>query len=141
MTFRPKVLPFSHPWKKKLTHLLITQDNPELLSPVDYSEIRSLTTRMHQQISSGTLDSPSWNLVRTAKLAARIYAPLGTRMTLGDYVRVSKRFLEAFKAPENRPEGDGSREETGSELVQLRQDLKVGSPSPAVPPNLNNGVI
>jgi glycerol-3-phosphate O-acyltransferase/dihydroxyacetone phosphate acyltransferase len=103
------------------------QDNPELLSPVDYNEIRSLTTRMRQQISSGTLDSPSWNLVRTAKLAAQIYAPLGTRMALGDHVRVVKTFLEAFKAPEDHSESNENAGEgpDNSERSRLSRDLKV----------------
>lgn len=56
-----------------------------------------MTSRIHRQISSGTYDAPSWDLVRCAKLAAQIYAPLGTSMALGDYVRVSRAFLEAFK--------------------------------------------
>ena len=56
------------------------KDNPELLTPLEYDEIRSLTARIHQQLSAGTLDSPSWKLIRTAKLATRIYAPLGTEM-------------------------------------------------------------
>ncbi|TFY62892.1 hypothetical protein EVJ58_g3582 [Rhodofomes roseus] len=73
------------------------KDNPELLVPVNYEEIRSLTAKMHQQISLGTLDAPSWKMTRNAKLAARIYAPLGTTMSLGDYVRVVRTFLEAFK--------------------------------------------
>ena len=36
-------------------------------------------------------------MVRIAKLAAQVYAPLGTGMSLGDYVRVSRVFLEGFK--------------------------------------------
>lgn len=34
-----------------------------------------------------------------ARLAAPLYAPLGTSMGLGDYVRVVRTFLEAFKGP------------------------------------------
>ena len=79
---------------------MLHQDNPELLTPIDYEKIRSLTAKMHQQISSGTLDAPSWRLIRNAKLATNIYAPLGTEMSLGDYVRVTRVFLEAFKAAE-----------------------------------------
>ena len=51
---------------------------------------------MQSQISSGTIYAPSWNTVRVAKLAARMYAPLGTRMTLGDHVRVTRMFADAF---------------------------------------------
>ena len=73
---------------------------------------------MHKQISSGTYDSPNWDIVRCAKLAARVYAPLGTRMALGDHVRVCRAFVEAFKwaEAEGRIEGmsvttSGSEEE------------------------------
>jgi glycerol-3-phosphate O-acyltransferase / dihydroxyacetone phosphate acyltransferase len=52
---------------------------------------------MADQISAGTLDAPSWDVISTAKVAASIYAPLGTDMTLGDYVRVVKVFVEGFK--------------------------------------------
>lgn len=38
-----------------------------------------------------------------ARLAAPIYAPLGTSMGLGDYVRVVRTFLEAFKTEGARP--------------------------------------
>lgn len=99
--FRSDVLVTFHPAIK-----LTPSHNPELLDPVDYSEIRSFTAKMHQQISSGTLDAPSWRLHRIAKLAARIYAPLGTEMTLGDYVRVVHTFLEAFKIAETPRSAD-----------------------------------
>jgi glycerol-3-phosphate O-acyltransferase / dihydroxyacetone phosphate acyltransferase len=51
---------------------------------------------MQSQISSGTIYAPNWNTVRVSKLAARMYAPLGTRMTLGDHVRVTRVFADAF---------------------------------------------
>ncbi|KAI0733045.1 hypothetical protein C8Q72DRAFT_988748 [Fomitopsis betulina] len=87
------------------------KDNPELLAPVNYNEVRALTASMHQQISLGTLDAPSWRMIRNAKLAACMYAPLGTTMSLGDYVRVVRTFQEAFKLAE-RPI---SENQSGSE--------------------------
>ncbi|KAJ6587163.1 hypothetical protein DFH09DRAFT_1142794 [Mycena vulgaris] len=99
--------------------------HPELLAPIDYNNVRLLTARMHEQISSGTIDSPSWDLVRVAKLAARIYAPLGTRMSLGDHVRVVRTFLEAFKAADipDVNEEDKTPTET-ADLAKLRLDLR-----------------
>ena len=86
---------------------------------------------MQQQISAGTLDSPSWDLVRTAKLAARMYCPLGTRMGLGDFVRLVRAFLDAFRDLDNASGGEptvtednGSSSEIASR-TQLRSDLKV----------------
>jgi glycerol-3-phosphate O-acyltransferase/dihydroxyacetone phosphate acyltransferase len=73
--------------------------------------------------------------VRTGKLAARIYAPLGTRMSLGDYVRVVRTFLDAFKASEDNHDvhDDPQEGEKGGtdamldteRVQQLRRDLKV----------------
>ena len=91
---------------------------------------------MHQQISYGTLDAPSWRLIRNAKLAARMYAPLGTQMSLGDYVRIVRTFLEAFKLaeaprPEKSSDGEGSLSDTSESLderiVRLGKGLQVCS--------------
>lgn len=48
-----------------------------------------------------------------ARLAAPIYAPLGTSMGLGDYVRVVRTFLEAFKAEGARPTSTSPVRATG----------------------------
>jgi glycerol-3-phosphate O-acyltransferase/dihydroxyacetone phosphate acyltransferase len=82
-----------------------------------------VTVQLHDKISSGTFDAPSWDYIRTAKLAARIYAPLGTMMSLGDYVRISRSFLEAFKAPEDYISDENDAEI--QELQRLQADLKV----------------
>ncbi|KAG5638469.1 hypothetical protein H0H81_012534 [Sphagnurus paluster] len=99
------------------------KDHPELIAPVEYDHIRQLTARMHHVISSGTIDSPTWDLIRTAKLAARIYAPLGTRMSLGDYVRSIRSFIDAFKDIEQDSE-DNEEKDDAAELRLLRDDLK-----------------
>lgn len=107
------------------------KDNPELLAPVQYDDIRALTARMHQQISSRTIDSPSWEFVRSAKMATRIYAPLGTRMSLGDYVRITRTFVEAFKASDDTQKSKRAAEDQSIDFTrediefnQLRRDLK-----------------
>lgn len=97
-----------------------------MLSPADYNEIRSLTSRMHHDISTGTLDSPSWEILRSAKLAARIYAPLGTRMSLGDFVRLVRAYIDAFRTTQDAAdEGDKEHEEERNKALQLCRDLKV----------------
>jgi len=97
---------------------------------VDFQSIRDLTSQLHQKIGAGTWDAPSWDLIRTAKLAARIYAPLGTCMALGDYVRLSIAFQDTFKAADvhNEVTGSAATDQTDSlitETNQLRGDLKV----------------
>ncbi|KAF9812554.1 hypothetical protein IEO21_06144 [Rhodonia placenta] len=101
------------------------KDNPELLAPIDYDRIRALTARMHQEISSGTLDAPSWRAIRNAKLAARIYAPLGTTMSLGEYVRAVRTFLEAFKLAERPVNESGSEGEIVNKEGVAREDVRI----------------
>ncbi|KAI8992895.1 hypothetical protein BD414DRAFT_482616 [Trametes punicea] len=118
--FRSDVLVTFHPPLK-----FTPKNNPELLSPVKYEEIRDLTAKLQQQISSGTLDAPSWRLIRVAKLAARMYAPLGTTMSLGDYVRVVRTFLEAFKLAESPRLDTSSDGDAPSPEQVLREDQKI----------------
>ncbi|KAF9263377.1 hypothetical protein L218DRAFT_902476 [Marasmius fiardii PR-910] len=106
------------------------KDNPELLKPVDFGAIRALTAQLHQTISHGTLDGPSWGVIRTSKLAARVYAPLGTGMSLGDHVRVVRTFLDAFKTVRAQKDSqqtlaeDDRRNIDPSFVSQLETDLK-----------------
>ncbi|KAI0062894.1 acyltransferase-domain-containing protein [Artomyces pyxidatus] len=104
------------------------RDNPELLAPVNYDHIRLVTAQMHRQIANGTFDAPTWDLIRTARTATPLYAPLGTTMSLGDYVRVTRTFLEAFKAEripsDASSETDSDPAET-TEIVRLKTDLRV----------------
>ncbi|GAA5854962.1 hypothetical protein JCM9279_003589 [Rhodotorula babjevae] len=58
--------------------------------------IRSLTASIGASIRSGILDAPSWAVIRIANTARRLYAPLGTRLTLGDHVRLTQRFVDAL---------------------------------------------
>ncbi|KAF7306091.1 PlsC domain-containing protein [Mycena chlorophos] len=132
--FRSDVLVTFHP---PLT--FSPKTHPELLEPVDFNDVRRLTAQMAEQITSGTFDSPSWDLTRVSKLAARMYAPLGTRMTLGDYVRVVRTFIEAFKTAESATIASAAgsdRDEAAhmsddekmsaetTELARLREDLR-----------------
>jgi hypothetical protein len=63
-------------------------------------------------------------------MATPIYAPLGTAMSLGDYVRVTRTFLEVFKAgslPSSAgPASPDARvEEKDESIVKLKEDLEV----------------
>ncbi|KAG6372285.1 hypothetical protein JVT61DRAFT_7725 [Boletus reticuloceps] len=100
------------------------KDNPEFLAPVNFASIRDVTSRMHQMISSQTIDAPSWDLIRSAKLAARIYVPLGTSMSLGDFVRVMRTFVEAFKLSKAKGEKYDQQNQEDDDINRLRNDLK-----------------
>ncbi|GAA5908504.1 uncharacterized protein JCM6883_005568 [Sporobolomyces salmoneus] len=58
--------------------------------------VRSLTSTIGTSIKSGILDAPSWSHLRAANTARRLYAPLGTKLTLGDHVRLTQRFVDAL---------------------------------------------
>jgi glycerol-3-phosphate O-acyltransferase/dihydroxyacetone phosphate acyltransferase len=66
-------------------------------------------------------------------MATPIYAPLGTAMSLGDYVRVTRTFLELFKAahlPDPALKRDLAGQEVSGQLkdediVKLKEDLQV----------------
>lgn len=102
---------------------------------MNFDHIRLITTQMHRQIATGTFDAPSWGLIRAAKMATPIYAPMGTAMSLGDYVRVTRTFLDVFKA--GHLLSDPSTSSTGSAdseanapledeaVVKLKKDLQV----------------
>ncbi|KAH9969363.1 hypothetical protein BGW80DRAFT_1334464 [Lactifluus volemus] len=75
-----------------------SSDNPGLIKPVSYDHIRLVTSQMHRQMALEHSTPLSWGLIRTAKMAKPIYALLGTAMSPGDYVRVTRTFLEVFKA-------------------------------------------
>ncbi|KAF8334240.1 uncharacterized protein EI90DRAFT_3051548 [Cantharellus anzutake] len=65
-------------------------------SPFPAGAIQSLTRLIQTQLSSGIIDAPSWEIVQVSKTAARMYAPFGTRMSLGDWVRVVRAFICGF---------------------------------------------
>ncbi|KAI0266804.1 hypothetical protein BC834DRAFT_969315 [Gloeopeniophorella convolvens] len=126
--FRSDVLVTFHP-----PFTFRPKDNPELLEPVEYDNIRLVTAQMHRQIAIGTFDAPSWDLIWTAKAATPIYAPLGTAMSLGDYVRVTRTFLEAFKLGQLPPDpnsstgsasSEGSAEGSDEDIMKLKEDLQ-----------------
>lgn len=68
---------------------------------------------MEEQIRGGTLDAPSWEILRVgtsplyniltiARTAQRLYAPLGTNLSLGEYVRLTQRFVDLFAHKKQR---------------------------------------
>ncbi|CAG8579214.1 16675_t:CDS:2 [Acaulospora colombiana] len=63
--------------------------------------IRELTSAMEQMVRSNTLDAPSWQTLRIAHTARKLYAgDLGTRISLAEYVRLTKKFIDALSKVE-----------------------------------------
>ncbi|KAJ3537296.1 hypothetical protein NMY22_g5648 [Coprinellus aureogranulatus] len=108
-------------WNKPM--IFSVKNNPELLPPVDFARVREVTQDLQERIRSGILEAPTWDHIRNAKVAARIYAPLGTLMPLGEYVRLSRRFADVFANAERAEPSTLTQEEKHS-IVQLCKDLK-----------------
>ncbi|RPD59125.1 hypothetical protein L227DRAFT_601486 [Lentinus tigrinus ALCF2SS1-6] len=116
--FRSDVLVTFHP-----PMVFNPKTNPDLLSPITEDSVRAVTERMRQSISSGTWDAPSWKVLRAAKLAANIYAPLGARMSLGNYVRLVKLFVETFKPLHAENEEEMATLELEEDLNEYQDQL------------------
>ncbi|GAA5869339.1 hypothetical protein JCM8547_008648 [Rhodosporidiobolus lusitaniae] len=122
--FRSDVLVTFHP-----PLYLTPQSHPSLLDPTssDFEpSIRSLTSSIATSIRSGLIDAPSWSALREAHTARRLYAPLGTRLTLGDHVRLTRRFVEALsgRTAERRWEEEEGVEERGKVLKTPMREKK-----------------
>ena len=95
---------------------------------MDFADVKKLTNDLQDSITSGILEAPKWDLIRSAKLASRMYAPVGTLMSLGEYVRLTRKFLEVFKACYKGEVKDTTPGSIDPTLVrQLCDDLKVSS--------------
>ena len=51
---------------------------------------------MKIDLESVLLNAPDFETLRLARLAEQLYAPLGTKMTLGQYVRLIQMFANEF---------------------------------------------
>lgn len=114
--FRSDVLVVYHP-----PILVSPSTHPLLLStptqPVSETAVRELTAQIETDIRSGTLYAPSWLFIRLGNSARRLYAPLGTALSLGEHVRLTKQFVELFVGREG--------EEKSEVVATLGRDLKI----------------
>ncbi|KAG0207224.1 hypothetical protein BGX28_001494 [Mortierella sp. GBA30] len=80
--------------------VLTPQQDPKLFS-TDKEEkaeaIRKLTALLENTVRSNLLDAQDWQTVRVGHIARKLYAgDLGTRISLGQYVRLTQKFVAAF---------------------------------------------
>ncbi|BGP20615.1 hypothetical protein JCM10213_007151 [Rhodosporidiobolus nylandii] len=96
VTFHPPIYVSSSTHPSLLSPSLPSSITPPVSAQEHESSIRTLTAQIGAQIRSGILDAPSWSFLRLANTARRLYAPLGTRLTLGDHVRLTQRFVDSL---------------------------------------------
>ncbi|CAG8470111.1 2332_t:CDS:10 [Cetraspora pellucida] len=94
--------------------------------------INELTSVMEETVRSNTLDSPDWQTLRIAHTARKLYAGnLGTRISLAEYVRLTKKFIDALaKASEESNVGGQCNENNevnneDKEIIVERVDSNV----------------
>ncbi|CAG8594572.1 hypothetical protein C2G38_2248294 [Gigaspora rosea] len=102
--------------------------------------INELTSVMEETIRSNTLDSPDWQILRIAHTARKLYAgDLGTRISLAEYVRLTKKFIDALtnadeeSSEEGQCNGNNEANIEHKEIIVERVDsnvLHVDDPAP-----------
>ncbi|KAF9168754.1 hypothetical protein DFQ26_000021 [Actinomortierella ambigua] len=109
--------------------VLTPQQDPELISTdkqVRQEAITKLTTLLESTVRSNLLDAQDWRTVRIGHVARKIYAgQLGTRISLGQYVRLTAKFVTAFGAhakmmQEESSSGGGEGAGSGSRRGSLQ---------------------
>ncbi|KAF9952235.1 hypothetical protein BGZ72_006432 [Mortierella alpina] len=95
--------------EKFRSDVLVTFHAPIVLTPQQDSKlfstnteekkeaIRKLTELLEGTVRSTLLDAQDWQTVRVGHVARKLYAgDLGTRISLGQYVRLTRKFVTAF---------------------------------------------
>jgi len=124
--FKIDILPLSINYahrEKFRSNMIITCHRPIELNPVDnidlvidknnikdnqrqapFKPAKSLTLAMDKIIRNGILDSPNWEYIEYAQTARNLYHSFGLNITFGDYIRLTKRFLDVFARKEKKLE-------------------------------------
>jgi glycerol-3-phosphate O-acyltransferase/dihydroxyacetone phosphate acyltransferase len=88
--------------------------------------INELTNAMEEIVRSNTLDSPDWQTLRIAHTARKLYAgELGTRISLSDYVKLTKKFIDLLSKVKTVEDDDNSESSSnnsnGNNLLDKKQ--------------------
>jgi len=124
--FKLNILPLSINYghrEKFRSNMIITCHRPIVLNPVDHKDLiidksnikdnqrqapfkpaKSLTLAMDKIIRNGILDSPNWEYIEYAQTARNLYHSYGLDITYGNYIRLTRRFLDVFARKERKME-------------------------------------
>ncbi|KAF9970366.1 hypothetical protein BGZ73_006932 [Actinomortierella ambigua] len=144
LTLLPASINYLHREKFR-SDVLVTYHSPIVLTPHQDSELIStdkqvrqeaitkLTTLLENIVRSNLLDAQDWRTVRIGHIARKIYAgQLGTRISLGQYVRLTAKFVTAFGAhadatAENNQNGKGIGGTNGSRRGSVQEESVVNA--------------
>ncbi|KAG0377961.1 hypothetical protein BGX24_005050 [Mortierella sp. AD032] len=133
--FRSDVLVTFHP-----PIVLTPQQDAKLFSTVKEERteaIQKLTERLESAVRSNLLDADDWQTVRVGHVARKLYAgDLGTRISLGQYVRLTQKFVSAFgqhkqESLKEKQDLERSKQENGgsdgenSDSLETHQPIKM----------------
>ena len=109
--------PGTHPDLARTLSEHAEKDDPALKA------VRELTSQIDAALRCGTLDSPSWRILRIAHTARRIAEPVDSiHQSLGDYVRSTQRWIELFVSA-NAPTEDEARAAENERIAALAKRL------------------
>ncbi|KAF9307036.1 hypothetical protein BGZ74_000625 [Mortierella antarctica] len=95
--------------------VLTPQHDANLFSPnkeVRTEAINKLTELLESTVRSNLLDAQDWDTVRVGHVARKIYAGhLGTRISLGQHVRLTRKFVAAFGHHQQAATTNGKKED------------------------------
>jgi glycerol-3-phosphate O-acyltransferase/dihydroxyacetone phosphate acyltransferase len=83
--------------------------------------VRKLTDRIGDALSSVTLNAPDWGTLRFIQASRRLYKPSTAVLTPGEYVELSRRFVDGYLAAMEDPEMQRMRRDV--ENYQARLDM------------------
>ena len=98
--------------------------------------VRQLTEYLNQALRNVTLNAPDWRTLRFIQTARRLYKPASAELTPGQYVELSRRFVDSYLLAIDDPEMQAFRDEIenyqsrlemlGLKDYQLRYPLTLG---------------
>jgi len=111
-------------------HWLTDYDNDEK------DTVRRLTGEVRNALVQLTLNAPDWDTLRFVHAARRLYKPPGAELTPGNYVELSRRFVEHYAKFGNEPEIRRLRREVEDYQAQLNRlglkDYQLSHPTDAL---------
>ena len=98
--------------------------------------VRRLTERLAKVLTNVTLNAPDWRTLRVIQTARRLYKPASAQLRPGEYIELSRRFVEGYLLAIQDPELQAFRDELedyearldmlGLKDFQLRQPVTLG---------------
>jgi glycerol-3-phosphate O-acyltransferase/dihydroxyacetone phosphate acyltransferase len=98
--------------------------NDDLLKKYQENEqdaVRELTENLTTALTNVTLNAPDWRTLRFIQTARRLYKPASADLGPGEYVELSRRFVDTYLLAKDEPEMLAFRDEV--ENYQARLDM------------------